>query len=101
MIEAFITGPPHTKTIVIPVQIEPRLVVEDDLVPFRCSSIPSSVASLQKEVSGGGYHWQHTCSSARRLLMLRQDTDDRSEGVADVWIAANKAIRSIHTYRIM
>ncbi|GFX51628.1 hypothetical protein TNCV_5013321 [Trichonephila clavipes] len=35
------SGPPHTNTIVLTSQIECRFVAEGDLIPFRCSPIPS------------------------------------------------------------
>ncbi|GFX23834.1 uncharacterized protein TNCV_1788651 [Trichonephila clavipes] len=41
---------PHTNTIAVTAETESGFVAKDDLAPFRCSPISSSVALLQTEV---------------------------------------------------
>ncbi|GFU82410.1 hypothetical protein TNCV_2462931 [Trichonephila clavipes] len=63
--------------LVITAQIKSRFIVEDDLVPFRCSPIQSYVTTLEwmcrwVDVIGStrNGHRNARCSSARRLVMV-------------------------------
>ncbi|GFS76165.1 hypothetical protein TNCV_4667361 [Trichonephila clavipes] len=53
------TGPLHTYSIVIKGQIESEFVDENDLIPFGCSPIPSSVTPLQTEATMRECQWQY------------------------------------------
>ncbi|GFV63899.1 hypothetical protein TNCV_3787721 [Trichonephila clavipes] len=94
-IEAFTTGSPHTNTIVITAEIESGFVAKDDLVPFHCNPVSSCAAPLQTEASMGGRLKSSTrnerrnpkCPSARRLRMVREDTEAPNEGATYVKMA--------------
>ncbi|GFV60372.1 hypothetical protein TNCV_3470081 [Trichonephila clavipes] len=53
-IETFTTGFPHTNTIDIAADIESEFNAKDDLVPTRCSHIPSYAETLLMKASMGG-----------------------------------------------
>ncbi|GFU97876.1 uncharacterized protein TNCV_1103841 [Trichonephila clavipes] len=55
MIEVFITGSPHTNTIVISPEIESGFVVKDNLDPFHCSPASSSVEPFIPNVGNDGW----------------------------------------------
>ncbi|GFS70037.1 uncharacterized protein TNCV_748121 [Trichonephila clavipes] len=87
----FITGSPHTKTIVITAEIEYRFLCvcvlktnwfHSAAVQFPCArhhskwrcrwvGVKSSTRNVQRDPK---------CPSARRLRMVREDTGDPSEG---------------------
>ncbi|GFW57771.1 putative DD41D transposase [Trichonephila clavipes] len=98
--QVFTMGLPHTNTIVITAQIKPRLVAEDDLVPFYCSHILSCMIPLQSEASvgdiGSTYNGRkcNRSPSTRSLAMVRSDTGARSEGSACVRRESNDAVDS-------
>ncbi|GFV18742.1 hypothetical protein TNCV_4756291 [Trichonephila clavipes] len=58
------------------------IFAEDNLVPFRCSQLPSCMTPFQTEAQLGGCLWQHDTRlpSARPLAMVRVNSRDRSEG---------------------
>ncbi|GFV98405.1 hypothetical protein TNCV_623641 [Trichonephila clavipes] len=100
--------PPHMNTIVFTSQIESRFVTEDNLVPFRCSPIPSCATPLQVETSlvdvvgntRDGRRYTR-CPSARCLAKFREDTRARSENAACVWTTAKAAVGSKRAGRVM
>ncbi|GFU99578.1 hypothetical protein TNCV_4082991 [Trichonephila clavipes] len=59
-------------------EIESGFVAKDDLVPFRCSPVSS--------------RRDPKCPSARRLRMIREDTEASSEGATCAWMAADEAV---------
>ncbi|GFX13482.1 uncharacterized protein TNCV_2192361 [Trichonephila clavipes] len=75
-------------------KIESGFVAKDDQVPFRCSPVSSCAASLETEAAMGGRHGRRDlkCPSARRLHMVREDTDAPSEGATCAWMAADEAV---------
>ncbi|GFX10715.1 hypothetical protein TNCV_147571 [Trichonephila clavipes] len=84
---------------VITAEIESGFIAKDDLVPFRCSSVSSCVAPLQKEALMGGCkdnvrnrRRDAKCLSARCLRMVREDTGAHREGATCAWMAADEAI---------
>ncbi|GFV24053.1 hypothetical protein TNCV_3480541 [Trichonephila clavipes] len=64
-IETFTTGFPHTNTIDIAADIESEFNAKDDLVPTRCSHIPSYAETLLMKASMGGRQ-RGMSSSGRR-----------------------------------
>ncbi|GFT09620.1 hypothetical protein TNCV_4947911 [Trichonephila clavipes] len=84
--------------------MESRFVTKDDLVPFRCSTIPSSATPVSVggaiDSTRNGCH-DTCCPSARRLEMVRKDTGAHSEGTVCVRTAANEAIGSTTACRMM
>ncbi|GFU63578.1 uncharacterized protein TNCV_4256191 [Trichonephila clavipes] len=107
-IEAFITGSPHTNTIVITADIQSGFVAKADLVPFRCSSVSSCAAPLQTETSMGGRqgfarnrHRDPKYPSARRLRMVREDTGAPNEGATYASMAADEAVGCTRAFLTM
>ncbi|GFX56490.1 hypothetical protein TNCV_74361 [Trichonephila clavipes] len=71
-------GSPHTNTIVVAAEIESGFDAKDGMVPFRCSPVPSSVASLQLEKTQGplvkklsGSEWRSMKQLAVRVHFVR------------------------------
>ncbi|GFX15957.1 uncharacterized protein TNCV_522641 [Trichonephila clavipes] len=102
-IEAFITGSPHTNTIVITAEIESRFVAKYDLFPFRCSPcflVRGTTANGGVEGTCNGRH-DPKCPSARRLLMVREDTWTPDEGATCSWIVADEAVGCTRAFLTM
>ncbi|GFW43549.1 hypothetical protein TNCV_4769011 [Trichonephila clavipes] len=75
-IETFISRPVHTY------MIEPTFVADYDPIPFGCRQISSIATHLYTETMLSGVDGPHdsNCPSARRLVVVRTDTEARSEG---------------------
>ncbi|GFU16016.1 uncharacterized protein TNCV_1299811 [Trichonephila clavipes] len=65
------------------------------MVSFRCSPVSSCAAPLQTKASMGGRQGQHhdpKCHLAKRLRMVREDTEAPNEGATSAWMAADEAV---------
>ncbi|GFW03540.1 uncharacterized protein TNCV_3020521 [Trichonephila clavipes] len=101
MIEAFTTGYPHQNTNVITAEIESGFVTKDDLVPFRCSPVPSCAAPLQTEGSTGG------CQLGSRVLHYRHAIrtfvvpSDNMNGIISIMEGRSAAVAECSRYWIV
>ncbi|GFU76250.1 hypothetical protein TNCV_527301 [Trichonephila clavipes] len=82
---------PNSRPGSIPVQSNP---VEHNITPNRGIGV-GVIGIIRKG------HRDARCPSARRLAMLRVDTDALSEGAAGVWTAASETDESTRAFRMV